>query len=70
MKNKLSPEAKSRLDQENINSDTPIRLRIAAQLAFPDGSMTISVKRKPFEVVLLSSGLPARITPRSPISNA
>ena len=46
MKNRLSPQAKSRFDLEKIRSDTPIRLRVAAELAFPDGSMTVSGLRK------------------------
>ena len=43
---KSSPGAKSQFDQAKINSDTPIRLTIAAALAFPDGSMTASGLRR------------------------
>src|SRR6266481_7227675 len=31
---------------ENVTSDAPLRLSIAAKLAFPDGSMTVSGLRR------------------------
>src|SRR4051794_8002151 len=36
----------SAITADNIDPNAPIRLRVAAELAFPDGSMTVSGLRK------------------------
>jgi len=55
---------------EKITPDTPLRLEIAAALAFPDGSMTASgLRREAERGRLVIERMRARITPRSPILN-
>ena len=39
----------ARLDMSSIKGDTPLRLAVAAELAFPDGSMSVSGLRREFQ---------------------
>jgi hypothetical protein len=56
--------------REDIGHDQPLRLAVAAALAFPDGSMTASgLRREAARGHLAIERIAARITQRWPISN-
>jgi hypothetical protein len=57
-------------DRDKIDPATPLRLSVAAALAFPDGSMTASgLRREGARGKLVIERLLARTTLRSEISN-
>jgi hypothetical protein len=61
---------KSLPSRESITTDTPLRLSVAAALAYPDGSMTASgLRREAKRADLPSSGRREKITRPWPTSN-